>query len=225
MVGIGESDSSTFRSDVSVVEPWKGDRGSEDGNVATMEPPVVVRAPGATEPSFKFRLEEIQRWIEIRDLRGKVITVIELLSPSNKFSKIGRERYQRKRQSFLSNGVNVVEIDLVRQGMPVYDSDVVRIMEENDKPYGVSILRMNILTNGEGDGDAYLIGLRDPLPVISIPLRSGEREIALALQPLIDQCHERGRYHLLHYDRYLSPRLNEDDADWVAERLRSNGLA
>ncbi len=226
VVGIGDPIGSTeFRSDVSVVEPWKDHRDDRGGGVATMPPPVTVRAPGAEEPSFTVRLEEFHRWIEIRDLKGKVVTVIELLSPSNEVGAIGRERYQRKRQSFLSNGINMVEIDLIRQGAPVFDDEWSRLMGENAKPYGIYVSRMNHPQCREGEADVYLVGLRQTLPVISVPLRSGEPEIALALQPLIDQCHVRGRYHLLHYDRQLYPRLVEDDLTWVNGRLLEHGLS
>src|SRR5438094_5877760 len=67
---------------------------------------------------------ERQSYIEIRDRRDRqLVTVLELLSPSNK--KIGpdREQYVAKRRQLLSGTVHFVEIDLLRGGprMPLED--------------------------------------------------------------------------------------------------------
>ena len=44
------------------------------------------------------------------------------------------------------------------------------------------------------------------------------------LQPLIDQCHERGRYHLLNYRLGLNPPLPPEDAAWADKLLRERHL-
>ena len=72
--------------------------------------------------------------------------------------------------------------------------------------------------------EAYVIGLHQPLPVISIPLRPKDADVALELQPLIDQCHERGRYHRLRYRAELDPPFTPEDAAWVDQILRQHQL-
>ena len=58
-----------------------------------------------------------ERFLEIRPPRSReVISVIELLSPKNKRSGEGREKYLRKRQTVLASPTNLVEIDLLRSG-------------------------------------------------------------------------------------------------------------
>ncbi len=47
---------------------------------------------------------------------NRVVTAIELLSPSNKLPGPDRLAYLRKGQAYLEAGVNLVEIDLVRAG-------------------------------------------------------------------------------------------------------------
>src|SRR5688572_28469368 len=89
---IGEhssSTSSTYRPDISVSEPFAL---KESGAAA-----VVAEAPSlpVTEPIRVLLEEEPERWLEIRDSSGRLITVIELLSPSNK-RDAGREDYLRK---------------------------------------------------------------------------------------------------------------------------------
>ena len=65
--------------------------------------------------------EEVQeRYLEIREAQtGQVVTAIEVLSPTNKRTGEGREKYLRKRQQVLASQTHLVEIDLIRAGMPI----------------------------------------------------------------------------------------------------------
>ncbi len=215
IVGIGAaSQTATFRPDVSVTQPWE-DTGK--GGVALAAP---VRAPTATPPRRIFLEDEVERWIEIRDETGRLVTVIELLSPSNKESEAAREQYRHKRRTLVSGGVNVVEIDLVRQGASIFPNEMNALMRAERGTYGVCVFRSSHL----GEREAYVIGLRERLPVISIPLRPTDADIPLELQRLIDLCHERGRYHRLRYRIELDPPLSPADAAWVQETLRHHEL-
>ena len=63
-------------------------------------------------------------YLEIRDRDDElVITVIELLSPTNKRAGPDREQYLAQRQRYLASNVHVIEIDLLRGGdrMPAED--------------------------------------------------------------------------------------------------------
>ena len=62
-----------------------------------------------------------ERWIEIRTDSGTLVTIIEILSPTNKTH--GRAAYQNKRCDFTDAGVNVVGIDLLRGGELTVDVD------------------------------------------------------------------------------------------------------
>jgi hypothetical protein len=49
--------------------------------------------------------------------RGRVITVVELLSPSNKAAgSSGRQKYVTKQNEVLAGPTHLLEIDLLRQG-------------------------------------------------------------------------------------------------------------
>lgn len=104
-----------YRPDVQVRKPWslKEPAGAPLSTVPSPTPP-------AAEPIRVYLDEEVERWLEIRDATGRLITVIELLSPTNKLDSAERERYLRKCRSFMNGGVNLVEIDLVRQGSWVF---------------------------------------------------------------------------------------------------------
>jgi Protein of unknown function (DUF4058) len=58
--------------------------------------------------------EEVDRWIEIRTEDGRVITVIELLSPANKNADY--LHYKFKQRDYLQSHTSLVEVDLLRSG-------------------------------------------------------------------------------------------------------------
>lgn len=214
-VTLGASEKpTTYRPDVQIQEP-----------LSLKEPSAVVMAPEppptqATAPIRVFLDEEIERWIEIRDTTGRLITVLELLSPSNKLETAERDRYVRKRNAFLSGGANLVEVDLVRQGTSLFLTPVRNVVEQATACYGVCVLR----ATRPAEREVYPIRLRERLPVIRIPLRPTDTDVILDLQPLVNQCHERGRYHLLDYRLELHPPLNAEDAAWATGILRERGL-
>ena len=59
-------------------------------------------------------------FLEIRDREQReLITVIELLSPSNKRPGSDREQYLGKRREYLHSAAHLVEIDLLRGWKPM----------------------------------------------------------------------------------------------------------
>lgn len=107
-------------------------------------------------------VEEVgETFLEIREVSsGRLITLMELLSPVNKLSEEGREQYIRKRADVLRTWTNLVEIDLLRAGkpMPTIGPDV-----ESD--YRI------LISPGWRRPHARLhaFGLRQPIPEISFP--------------------------------------------------------
>jgi hypothetical protein len=204
----------TYRPDVQVREPWK----LKETAIAdpAPKPPSIT----ATEPIRVLVDEEVERWLEIRESTGRLITVLELLSPSNKLESADRDRYVRKRSSFVGAGINFVEIDLVRQGTSLFPQCIRNLLQEKAACYCVCVFRVE----RPAEREVYPICLRERLPAIRVPLRPTDPNVVLDLQPLIDQCHERGRYHLLDYQRHPDPPLPSEDAAWVDEILRSHHL-
>ncbi len=99
-----------YRADVAVEESWKAgvapgwSPNESRGDTVIAEPTVVELNP------------EIHRWLEIRDRGGRIVTVIEVLSPANKREGQGRESYLAKQRDYLASSANLVEIDLLRGG-------------------------------------------------------------------------------------------------------------
>jgi len=175
-------------------------------SLALAEPVAVyeIDLPMAEEVSESF--------LEIREVKsGRLITLMELLSPVNKLSEEGREQYTRKRADVLRSWTSLVEIDLLRAGkpMPVVGPDV-----ESD--YRI------LVSPGWRRPHARLhaFGVRQPIPEISIPLQKGEDEPTLALNDVLHNLYNRARFDLrLDYTEPPVPPLAEEDAAWAQERI------
>jgi hypothetical protein len=173
--------------------------------------PVLVRVP---EP-------EVDRRVEIYDPAsgGRVVTAIEVLSPSNKLPGPASLAYRSKQRDFLAAGVNLVEIDLVRAGEWVFSVDESVLPPAQRASYMVCVFRAT-----RGDLRAlYRLPLREPLPRVAIPLRPRDRDVVLDLKAVVDEAYETGRYDRTDYRRPLKPPLSPEDAAWAAELLRKAG--
>lgn len=195
--------------DVRVFSPSSADPAESKGGIAIEAPYKIV-----------VELEPIiERFIRVIDEGGTLLTVIELLSPSNK-RQPGLRDYHTKRTDLLAAGVHVVEIDLVRAG------DWRAVMRpERCPPEAVSTYRAIVRTSGPRPG-GYLfpIGLRQPLPEIPIPLRASDKPVLLPLQTLFDGAYEDGRYdQTIDYSRPLDPPLHPEDAAWAEQLVKASG--
>jgi len=168
--------------------------------LAVLEAPARIRLP---EPEF-----ERQAYLEIRDRASReVVTVLELLSPANKGRH--RDQYLLKRDMILVSSAHLVEIDLLRGGKP---------MPAPDRPpcdYSVVVSRAEL----RPEADFWPIALRDPLPVIPIPLRGPDRDATLDLQALLNRAYDAGRYARYVYEDRPRPPLGPDDEPWAARLL------
>jgi len=202
------------RPDVTVAEEQ---RGAESGGVGVLTRPMTLAKP------FLVRVAEpeMDRRVEIIDpaAGGQVVTAIEVLSPANKLPGRARDAYRTKQRDFIAAGINFVEIDLVRQGQWVFSADESRVPLSLRKLYMVCVFRA---TDPEVRA-FYGISLREPLPRIAIPLRPGDRDVALDLQAVVEQAYEDGRYERTDYRGPLNPPLPLEDGAWANELLRKAG--
>jgi hypothetical protein len=74
-----------------------------------------------------------------------------------------------------------------------------------------------------GRMELYPVSLRQRLPTIAIPLRTQEADITLNLQSLLDQVYRNGRYIRTDYAQAPQPPLEEPDAEWADQLLKSAG--
>ncbi|MCS6847456.1 MAG: DUF4058 family protein [Anaerolineae bacterium] len=142
---------------------------------------------------------------------GKVITVLELLSPANKLHERSRELYINKRNALFASRTNLVEIDLMRAGEP---------MPLRGKPVRSDYRILVSRSWQRPRAQLYHFRLREPIPAITIPLQRGEDEPALDLNAVLHDLYARARYDLmLDYNQPPVPPLNEADAVWARERI------
>ncbi|MGO9600927.1 MAG: DUF4058 family protein [Isosphaeraceae bacterium] len=202
-------------SDVRVVVRGRpSDRGIVAGNGVAVAEPLVIHL----EESEPIR----QGYIEIIDIKSgrRVVTVIEVLSPSNKLPGPGKDLYTKKQEELRAGGVSLVEIDLLRTGSRVLTAPLDRIPEGQRSAYAACVRR----GWKPFEIEYYRIPLRERLPAIRIPLRRTDSDVALDLQALIDECYESGRYgDDIDYREDPEPALGSDDAKWAEALLREQG--
>lgn len=157
--------------------------------------------------------------IYVRTQPRQAVASIELLSPSNKAAgTVGQARYLEKRSSALHGGLHWIEIDLLRGGQRPPLS--VTLPQPSDY--------LAYVVQATPTGWKYFVyawGLRDPLPLVPIPLLGSD-------QALLDL----GACFRAAYDRIAAddeadyadlpspPPLRPDDLAWAEALLRQQGL-
>ncbi|MBX3466039.1 MAG: DUF4058 family protein [Planctomycetes bacterium] len=192
-----------MRADVALTEGTR--RGRPQAAQGTSASPVIV-------PTVMG--EEIrERFLTICSRDGEVVTVIEVLSPTNKRAKgsDGRQEYLAKRERVLRSTAHLVEIDLLRAGERV---PMARPLPPAS--YYVVVSRAQRRPRCE----VYPIQLRDRLPPVAVPLL-GDEEVEVDLQTILDTVYDRAGYdaYLDHGRPLPPPPLDPDDEAWMREAL------
>ncbi|OQY55159.1 MAG: hypothetical protein DRR08_11840 [Candidatus Parabeggiatoa sp. nov. 2] len=148
--------------------------------------------------------------LHIKRVEGdKLVTVLELLSPVNKRAGDGRKKYLKKRNAFFDSDVHLMEIDLLRLGprMPFWEEVV------PDSDYLAMVSRADERPVCE----VWPLKLRQPLPVLPVPLRRPDADVPLDIGQALRTAYERARYDLrINYNKPPIPPLKKVDATWAA---------
>lgn len=159
--------------------------------------------------------EEKVAFLEIRDREDReLVTVIELLSPTNKRLGSDRDAFLSKRNHYLAHGVHYIEIDLLR-AQP-------RLPPEGREAcdYRVMICRWELRPRV----GIWPIGMRDPLPTIPIPLRGEHPDAKLDLQAVVNRVYDAAGYEDYIYQNVPQPPLSPEDAQWAEALLTSRAV-
>jgi hypothetical protein len=178
-----------------------------EGRSAVLEPTTLPQAEWIEPPT--------QAYVQITYVpEERVVTDIELLSPSNK--RAGSEdrlAYLAKRKHVLRHRIGLVELDLLIGGERL---QMLAPLPKGD--YYAFVTRSPTWRHC----DVYAWQVRDPLPAIPVPLRPQDREVELDLGAAFAQTYERGWYErLLKYDR-LPMFLSEQDRIWAEALLQAH---
>ena len=122
--------------------------------------------------------------VEIHDRkRNRLITAIEILSPVNK-RRPGLQPYREKRQRLHYAGVHLIEIDLLRRGeRPLAHPYLPK------SHYLVTLTRAGI-----GQTQVWAMSVKDPLPVIPVPLKHPDKDTVLDLGKGMKDLYEQGAF-------------------------------
>jgi hypothetical protein len=178
--------------------------------------PVLVRVP---------RDEVRQPLVEIFAREGpRLITTIEVLSPSNKTpGETARGLYLRKQEEVRASQVHLIEIDLLRGGQHTtavpHDWAVART---GPFDYHVCIHPFDQVE----DYFVYPVRLEESLPEILVPLLPGAVPVPLDLQAVFNRCYDVGAFHyrIDYAGPVPPPPLRPEQEVWIRQRLREQGL-
>jgi hypothetical protein len=197
--------------DLRVLEQTPRADGRQPGAVATLEVAEPIAVTLVNEEVREARLEVIDR--EYRE----VVTVIEIVSPTNKIAgSAGRESFLQKRAEVLASSSHWLEIDLLREG-----ARLVHVNTGVQYDYSVRLSR----ANDRGTNWLWPIRLHQRLPVIHIPLKGDDPDAKLDLQAALDTAYDRAGYDLdIDYKKEPESLLSPELAAWADQWLRSKGL-
>jgi hypothetical protein len=195
--------------DVTVQQKRNTRNRSSNVAVAVAAEPAKVRIPMPVEITHNY--------LEIKDAASKrVVTAIEILSPVNKRSGPGREKYLRKRQRIFGSLTNLIEIDLLRSAKPM---PLVEGEANND--YRILVSR----SDTRPTADMYAFNVQNQIPLFPVPLQPGDAEPVVNLKDLLDLVYDRARYDVrIDYSTEPVPRLSDGDAVWADGLLKELGL-
>ncbi len=161
--------------------------------------------------------EEVhEHFIEVRDAStgDRVVTVIELLSPTNKRADSdGGRSYKRKQAEILASDANLVEIDLLRGG-----DHVVAVPRASARARcgAYDYLVVARRASRPEIRELYANRLQGRLPRIAVPLREGDADIVTELQPVVDRVYAMGSYgSTIDYAKAADPPLADEAAAWA----------
>jgi len=149
---------------------------------------------------------------------GRLITLIEAISPANKITSEGRRLYLERREEVKKMNANVVEIDLILQGQTLID------YAKDASPtwdYAVVVTRWTHPDRYE----IYSATLSKRLPRFRVPLASDDRDTVLDLQAAVARAFDQGDFFkLIDYTRDPATRLSDENRRWLDERLKEEKL-
>jgi hypothetical protein len=208
-----ERDFDPIRSIYPDVRVFAHDRARQGKKIAA----VVTATVAVAEPLvISMPSEELREaFIEIVDVSsgGRLVTVIEFLSPANKLTHDGRAKYKQKQREVLQADINMVEIDLTRAG----ERELLCPAAQLPPDYMTAYLACVRRGFGFDRFEIYRLPLHERLSAIRVPLRAQDDDVALDIQNLVDLAYDEGRYDDIDYAQPPLPPLSQEDAIWAKQ--------
>lgn len=178
----------------------------------------------------RVRTDPIQHHsVEIRDAsRGhRLVTLIEIASPSNKRSGPDRRAYEEKQSEILQSPTHLIELDFLREGKRLFPyPELFAVVDQLECDYLALVNKSSGRQDRWMDYTLFPIDLREELPCIPVPLSGEESPVALDLQAAARQAYLEGPYRrMIDYSAPPEPPLREEDRGWAQGLLEAAGRA
>ena len=193
-----------------------GMNSGRDGGMAVatlpeVDSPIVMEVPD---------LEVRQPFIEILDRESnmRVVTVIELVSPSNKYAGFGRDSYVTKQREVRYSDTHLVEIDLLRRGPHVLAVAEELVAGRFDYDNLVCVHRARTTRF-----EVYPRSIQQPLPCIRVPLAGDDPDVPLDIRAALEQAYDAGSYdQRIDYSKPCQPPLSPEMQAWADQLVSSS---
>jgi hypothetical protein len=145
---------------------------------------------------------------------SKLVTLVDIVSPTNRTSAAGRQAYLDTRKDARSAGANLVEIDLVLQGTPMLDYSRENLPEWD---YAVTVTRSPQPERHE----IYTATLAKRLPRFRLPLAADDRDTVLDLHTAFSRCYDQAGFApRIDYKRDPATKLTDAHRAYLGQLLR-----
>jgi hypothetical protein len=151
---------------------------------------IVTRRYFTEMPLFTsvIREEHNEEYVEIRQRTdNRLVTTVDIASPSNKLSPEGRAAYTDTRRQNKSQGASLVEIDLILRGQPLLDYPRDGLPEMD---YAVTVSRSSMPDRFE----IYTTTLQKRLQRFKLPLAADDRDTVVDLQVVFARSFDQGSF-------------------------------
>lgn len=223
-IGIVEDEDTRRRivPDIAVIRHPAGASRESAGTAVLDQPRVEI----AQSFEVKIANEPVRHhFVEIRDpaRSHKLITLIEIVGPSNKHRGADHDAYVRKQREVLDSDASLMEIDLLRAGGRLVPNVFLVAFLDKLEPPPAYVILINRAWQREGETayQIFPIGMREPLPCVPVPLKQGEAEAPLDLQYVFNRAYAGGPYRrgAVNYAAPPNPPLAAADAVWAGALL------
>lgn len=158
-------------------------------------------------------------FIEIRSRSsGKLMTLVDVVSPGNRLTEVGRNAYLNTRIDAQREGASLVEIDLVLAGTPPFAFDRSSFAEST---FVVTVTRPAHPHRHE----VYTATLDKHLPRFRLPLAADHQDTLVDLQPIFMRAFDQGNFReRINYTVDPPTTLNEEARAWLQSLLQEQSL-
>jgi hypothetical protein len=165
------------------------------------------------------REEHREETIEIRQRSdGKLVTLIDVVSPANKTTEAGRQAYLQRFRAARAEHANVAEIDLLLQGKPLVECSPEDLL---GRDYAIVVTRDSNPLRPESC--PWMLQKR--LPKFRLPMAGDDKDAIVDVQAVFSRAFEQGHFdQRIDYTRDPALSLSPEQREWLDALLKQQKL-